>query len=178
MSCVQGGVKTIEHGSYLTEEIVVEVKKRDVMLVPTRLTVVSGLQMPEIWEKESYKKLQKLADAHDKSYRLAIRSGVKIALGTDLIMSNDSLLGHGRNGKELFFTVQTGITPPQAIEACTATGPETLGPQVPKSGQIKERYDADLIGMDENPLDDIDLMSEPKNIKCVWKAGKLLKSSM
>ena len=176
MACVRAGVKTIEHGSYLTEEIVAEMKKRDVILVPTRTTIVSGLQLPELWEKESYRKLQALAEAHGASYRLAVRSGVKIALGTDLNMSNDSLLGHGRNGKELFLAVKAGMTPLQAIEACTAIAPKTLGPQAPKSGQVKDGYDADLIAMDENPLDDIDLVSEPKNIKCVWKAGKLVKS--
>ncbi|MCJ1313399.1 hypothetical protein MMC25_007077 [Agyrium rufum] len=115
LACVKAGVKTIEHGSYLDEEVIEEMKERDVILVPTRTTVVAGLMLPELWEPESYEKLKKLAGAHEKSYELAIKRGVKIALGTDLDMSNDSLLGHGRNGKELFYAVKAGMTPLQAI---------------------------------------------------------------
>ena len=120
--------------------------------------------------------MKKLASANERSYALAVKKGVRIALGTDLDMSNDSLLGHGRNGKELYYAVQAGMTPLQAIEACTATAPATLGPQAPMSGQVREGYDADLIAMEENPLDDIDLISDPRNVKCVWKGGKLLKA--
>ncbi len=176
LACVKAGVKTIEHGSYLDEEVIQEMVKRNVILVPTRSVFVSGLKLAELWEPESYEKLKHMAEANEKSYKLAVKSGVKIALGTDLDMSNDGLLGHGRNGKELYYAVKAGMSPLQAIEACTATAPETLGPQAPLSGQVKEGYDADLIAMEENPLEDIDLISKPSNIKYVWKGGELVKS--
>ena len=42
---------------------------------------------------------------------------------------------------------------------------------------MKEGYDADLIAMEKNnPLEDIDLISDPSNTKYVWKGGKLVKS--
>ena len=178
LACVRAGVRTIEHGSYLDDELIDEMKKRDVILVATRTVNVAGLKLAELWEPESYEKLKKVAKANEKSYALAVKRGVKIALGTDLDMSNDSLLGHGKNGKELYYAVQAGMTPLQAIEACTATAPETLGPQAPMSGQVKEGYDADLIAMEKNPLEDIDLVSDPSNIKHVWKGGKLMKSPL
>lgn len=70
------------------------------------------------------------------------------------------------------------MTPLQAIEAATATGPETLGIgfQAPLSGQIKAGYDADFIALEHNPLEDMKLLSKPENIKYVWKGGKLVKS--
>ena len=169
-------MRTIEHGSYLDDEVIDRMKEKDVILVPTRSVFVAGLKLGELWEPESYAKLKAMASAHEKSYGLAVKRGVKIALGTDLDMNNDSLLGHGRNGKELYYAVQAGMTPLQAIEACTATAPETLGPQAPMSGQVKEGYDADLIAMEKNPLKDIDLIPDPSNIKCVWKGGRLVKS--
>jgi imidazolonepropionase-like amidohydrolase len=65
----------------------------------------------------------------------------------------------------------------EVIEACTATSPETLGEHMaPKSGQIKVRYDADLIALLENPLDDVGILAEPDNVTHVWKMGKLFKS--
>jgi imidazolonepropionase-like amidohydrolase len=62
------------------------------------------------------------------------------------------------------------MTSLQAIEACTATSPETLGPHMgQKSGQLKEGYDADIITVCETPLENIDLLSEASNITHVWK---------
>ena len=43
----------------------------------------------------------------------------------------------------------------EAIEAATANGPETLGPQAPHTGQLAVGFDADVITLDANPLDDI-----------------------
>ena len=171
LACIKAGVRTIEHGTYLDDEVIDRMRERDAILVPTRNVFVAGLKMGELWPPESYEKLKAMAGVHEKSYALAVSRGVKIALGTDLNMSNDSLLGHGRNGKELYYAVQAGMTPLQAIEACTATAPETLGPQAPMSGQVKEGYDADLIAMEKNPFEDIDLISDPANIKYVWKGG-------
>lgn len=63
-----------------------------------------------------------------KAYSMAVKSGVKIALGTDYTP--------GKNGKELIYAVDAGMTPLEAIEACTATAPETLGSFLaPKSGK-------------------------------------------
>lgn len=47
------------------------------------------------------------------------------------------------------------MTPLQAIEAATANGPLTLGSQAPKSGQLREGYEADFIGLDADPLREI-----------------------
>jgi imidazolonepropionase-like amidohydrolase len=69
------------------------------------------------------------------------------------------------------------MTPLQAIEACTATSPETLGEHMaPRSGQLKEGFDADLIALGKNPLEDIDVLSEPDKVRHVWKGEKLFKS--
>jgi len=70
------------------------------------------------------------------------------------------------------------MTPLQAIEAATATAPETLGIgfQAPLSGQIKAGYDADLIALSQNPLEDISVLAKPSNITHVWKGGKLFKT--
>ncbi|KAL3419318.1 amidohydrolase [Phlyctema vagabunda] len=178
MAALRAGVKTIEHGSYLDEECAALMKEKNAILVATRLIVAVGVKEKDKWPPNSYKKLLALADNHKKAYALAVKSGVRIALGTDQGESQPgSGLTHGRNGKELYFAVEAGLTPLQAIEACTATSPETVGSRMaPRSGQLKEGYDADLIAVAVNPLQDIKLMSEPDNITHVWKGGKLFKS--
>lgn len=60
--------------------------------------------------------------------------------------------------------------------AGTANGPESLGPKAPKSGLLKEGYDADFIGLDKNPFGDIEILGDPRNITQVWKGGKMYKS--
>lgn len=129
------------------------------------------------WSPVSYEKLKIVVPIHKKAYALAVKEGVKIALGTDLCISDlGTPLSHGKNGLELWYAVEAGLTPLQAIEACTATAPETLGPQAPKSGQLKVGYDADLIALSSDPLEDIRIVAEPDNVTHVWKGGKLFKA--
>jgi imidazolonepropionase-like amidohydrolase len=69
-----------------------------------------------------------------------------------------------------------GFTPLEAIETATANGPATLGPQAPRSGQLVEGYDADVITVDGDPLSDITLLAQPARITGVWKAGRRVKA--
>ena len=122
-------------------------------------------------------KIEEVAIAARKSYKEAIRAGVKIALGTDIGFSQSNTpISHGRNATELVHAVEAGMTPLQAIEASTATGPETLGPQAPQSGQLKEGYDADFLALSRSPLNDIKVFLDVANVTHVWKASKLVKA--
>jgi imidazolonepropionase-like amidohydrolase len=101
---------------------------------------------------------------------------VTIALGTDIGTSGpDTLVPWGMNGHELVHLTAAGLTPLEAIEAATATGPLTLGPQAPRSGLLAEGYDADILGLAANPLDDIAVLADPANVTHVWKAGVAVK---
>ncbi|RDW59526.1 hypothetical protein BP6252_12613 [Coleophoma cylindrospora] len=179
LAALRAGCKTIEHGTYLDEECVAMMKEKGAILVATRQIVAAGLDYLDQFPPESQKKLIETSKYHEAAYKLAIKSGVKCALGTDQAESQlGTQLSHGRNGKELWYAVKAGMTPLEAIEACTATSPETLGEHFgPKSGQLKEGYDADLIAVCANPLDDISILAEPSNVTHVWKGGKLYKST-
>lgn len=177
LAALRAGVSTIEHGSFLTGEAIDLMKKQNAILVATRTIVEGGLQLKDRWSANSYRKLQEVAVAARQSYKEAIKAGVKIALGTDIGFSlADTPFSHGKNAIELIYAVEAGMTPLQAIEAATATGPETLGPQAPLSGQLKEGYDADFIVLKSNPLDNIEIFRDVANVTHVWKAGKLVKA--
>jgi imidazolonepropionase-like amidohydrolase len=62
-----------------------------------------------------------------------------------------------------------------AIEAVTANGPLTLGPQAPASGQLRSGYAADILALEADPLSDISALADPNKISHVWKAGTLVK---
>ncbi|KAK1061271.1 hypothetical protein LTR74_011155 [Friedmanniomyces endolithicus] len=182
MAALRAGVKTIEHGSYLDEEAAELMIEKDAILVATRLIVENGLQSQDYFSPVGYAKLRLVAEAQWKAMQIAIRQGVKCAIGTDsagtLTPGNplSKLVRQGLNGKELGYHVKAGMTPLQAIEAATANGPLTLGPQAPKAGQLREGFDADFIGLDASPLDDIGVLSSPRHVTHVWKHGIMYKS--
>ena len=134
--------------------------------------------MKDFFAPYAYQKLLATAKAHEKAMEIAIEKGVKFATGTDTAGSipGNKDLNFNVCGKELSYLVQAGMTPLQAIEAATANGPLTLGPQAPKAGVLREGYDADFIALDKNPLDDIKILSQSEHVTHVWKHGKLYKS--
>ncbi len=67
------------------------------------------------------------------------------------------------------------MKPLQAIEAATATAPATLGAQAPKSGQLHEGYDADVLVVSKDPVRDLSVLTKPENVRMIWKSGKLVK---
>ena len=179
MAALRAGVKTIEHGSYLDEEVADLMNEKGAILVTTRLIVENGLVLgKQFFTPAGYAKLLDVAENQWQAMKIAISKGVTCAIGTDSCgtVPGSRLVRQDVNAKELYYHVQAGMTPRQAIEAATANGPLTLGPQAPKSGQLKEGFDADFIGLDENPLDDIRVLIGPSHVTHVWRQGKCYKS--
>ncbi|KAG5928054.1 hypothetical protein E4U42_001329 [Claviceps africana] len=177
MAGLRAGVKTIEHGIYMDEEVADVMIEKDAIFVPTQHIIrVLKADYLDVLPEPSREKLIKIYHQSQTAYKLAIQKGVKIAMGTDSGSSDrKSGLSHGKNAHELVYAVELGMTPLQAIESATAVGPETLGGLAPLSGQLKEGFDADLIAIRKNPLEDIGVLTEANNITHVWKGGKLYK---
>jgi imidazolonepropionase-like amidohydrolase len=177
LAALRAGVRTIEHGSYLDEEAAVAMRETDAVLVPTRFIVEQGLGSKDRMPDYAFKKLAAIADSHLEAMKIAHDAGVTIALGTDIFaVGPKSGMTWGMNGRELVHLVDAGLSPAEAIEAGTANGPLTLGPQAPRSGLLAEGYDADVIAVSANPLDDVSVLADPDNVTHVWKAGDLFKS--
>jgi imidazolonepropionase-like amidohydrolase len=178
VAALKAGCKTIEHGTYLDEEAADLMIKANAILVPTRYIVDRLVEFGRDYGLPDYAfaKITALADQHKAALQLAIEKGVTIAMGTDIATSGESSgAPWGVNGQELRKMVDAGMTPLAAIESATANGPLTLGPQGPRSGQLAEGYVADIITVAENPLENIDVLAEPKNVTHVFKSGALVK---
>lgn len=169
IAALEAGVKTIEHGTYLDEEAADLMVEMNATLVPTRFIVEYLMTEGEKKGMPEYakKKGREASERHSQAVSLAIEKGVRIALGTDIWATGL----WGRNAEELGLMVKDGMTNLQAIEAATANGPLTLGPQAPRSGQLLEGYDADVICVDGDPSQDISILATPDNITHVFKAG-------
>jgi imidazolonepropionase-like amidohydrolase len=175
MAALEAGVRTIEHGTYLDEEVAAAMRETGAILVPT-LTIIQELLDHKFLPAYAAKKLEEVVARHSDAVALAREQGVTIAMGTDVAASGpDQPDSWGRNGRELPLLTGVGFTPLAAIEAATATGPSTLGPQAPLSGQLRANYDADVLILDEDPLADIGVLAEPTHIIGVWKAGQRVK---
>lgn len=176
MAALQAGVRSIEHGSYLDEEAAAAMRELGAVLVPTRFIVERGLQAKDSMPEYAYDKLVAIADHHLEAIHVAHEAGVTIALGTDISTSGaDTACPWGMNATELVHLVDAGLSPLEAIEAGTANGPLTLGPQAPRAGMVEAGWDADLIAVDGDPTEAIAVLADPSHITHVWKGGRLVK---
>jgi imidazolonepropionase-like amidohydrolase len=179
MAALRAGVQTIEHGSYLDAEAAAAMRDAGAILVPTRFIVDRMLALTDKVPPFAAAKIVAVAERHLEAMAIAHETGVTIALGTDIGTSGpDTLVPWGMNAHELTHLVAAGLTPLEAIEAATATGPLTLGPQGPRSGLLAEGYDADVLAVAANPVDDIAVLTAPANITHVWKAGVAVKEPL
>src|SRR5580693_1245016 len=139
MAALRAGVRSIEHGTYLDDECCDAMRETGAILVPTRTIVEDILANKEGVPDYAVVKLDAIADIHAQAVSRAYEHGVTIAMGTDIGLTGpDRPNAWGQNGAEPGYLVKLGMTPLEAIEATTATGPLTLGPQAPRSGQLAE----------------------------------------
>jgi len=179
MAALEAGVLTIEHGTYLDDECCAAMRETGAILVPTRTIIEDMLANSADVPGYAMAKLRACADAHSEAVTRAREQGVTIAAGTDIALTGMDLPNSwGHNGSELAHLVSHGMTPQQAIEAATATGPATLGAQAPRSGVLAAGYDADVITVDADPLADISVLAKPAHVTAVWKAGRQVKGSI
>jgi imidazolonepropionase-like amidohydrolase len=168
------GVVSIEHGVYLTDELIDMMLKQGAYLVPTLIAPLSVVQFsqghPDLLPPMMAAKALSVIEAHQKSFRLAVDAGVNIAMGTDSGVGR-----HGENGKELQLMVKNGMTPMQAIQASTSQAARLLRLE-DRLGTLEVGKLADVIIVDGDVLSDIAKIADPANVKLVLKAGRAAKN--
>lgn len=177
MAAVEAGVRTIEHGTYLDEECCQAMVERDILLVPTR-TIVTDLVRVGPAAGLSPAKMTKLLateERHADALAMAHEAGVRIAMGTDIAASGADLpASWGSHGGELPLMAASGMAPLAVLEAATANGPDTLGLQAPRSGQLQPGFDADVLVVDGDPTSDLTILADPQHISQVFQGGRLV----
>ncbi|KAI0205573.1 amidohydrolase [Astrocystis sublimbata] len=169
VAAVKAGVTTVEHVSFADKECIELIKENGTVYVATRTIVDMLLKSGgEGLTKYQWEKLQLCASNHLHAYEMAIKAGVPIALGTDTPPGFNMAM-------ELDYAVQAGMSPLEAIKAATANGPLSIGAMAPKTGQLKVGYEADILGLMQNPVEDVKVLQSKQNIGWVWKGGRLFK---
>ncbi|HSS98327.1 MAG TPA: amidohydrolase family protein [Terriglobales bacterium] len=165
----QAGVDSIEHGSYINDAAIAEMKKNGTYLVPTRyLGDWLAENMVKIGMPEMYaKKARAILPIIDNNFRHAFASGVKVAFGTDA-----AVYPHGLNAREFAEYVKLGMTPIQAIQTSTVNAADLLG-WSDKVGTLDAGKWADMIAVDGDPLQDVTTL---EHVKFVMKGGAVVKN--
>lgn len=151
-AAVNAGVRSIEHGTYLTEETLKEMKARSIYLVPTYTTVVDLTEPGGDYDHPvtTIRGLHMLPQM-EQMIKAAMQNGVKIVVSTDSGYGPESI---NRVAMEAANFVSLGMSHFDAIRSCTSLAAELL--QVnDHTGRIAEGYDADLVVIERNPLEDI-----------------------
>lgn len=169
---VRAGIHSIEHGIFLDDEAIELMIKHGTYLVPTLLAPVSVVEASEANESMpayAVDKAKEVMEIHQQSVARAYEAGVKIAMGTDA-----GVMAHGTNLRELELMCDIGMSPMEAILASTKIAAECLGWE-DRIGTIAEGKLADLVIVQENPLENIASLADTNNIKTVMQGGELKK---
>lgn len=167
---VLAGVDSIEHGTFMTDEVIELMKQRGTYWVPTNMAgewVAMKAEEPGYFPEIVRPKAAEIGPAIRVTFRKAYAAGVKIAFGTDSGVSP-----HGDNAREFELMVAGGMPPMEAIQTATLHAARLLKIE-DRLGTIEEKKIADLVAVKGNPLDDIRALRE---VVFVMKEGVVFKS--
>ncbi len=148
---VIGGVNTIEHGSFMSEETMELMIKHNCYLIPT---ISAGKQVAEKAKQPGFfppviaRKALEIGPKHQATMAKAYIKGVPMGFGTDA-----GVFPHGTNGIEFGYLLEAGIPLIESLKAATITNAKLLGMEN-ELGQLKDGFLADIIAVDGNPMKD------------------------
>lgn len=162
-NAVRAGVDSVEHGSFATAQTFALMKEKGTYLVPT-LTVYDVFYQvahdhPELLPPGTAQKELANDLLPKKNLPLALKSGVKIAYGTDI--------GEGDHAQEFTLLIANGMSPQQAILAATRNAAELIGAS-DRIGSLQTGRYADLVAVGGDPLADPALL---RHVDFVMKGG-------
>lgn len=166
---VRAGVKTIEHGTEMSDATMELMKAHNAYLVPT---ITAGKFVAEKAAIENYypevvvPKALAIGPQIQNTFSKAYKKGVPIAFGTDA-----GVFPHGENAEEFIYMNEAGMPVMEAIQSATITNAQLLDMQG-KIGVLASGYLADIIATDDDPTEDVNTVT---NVVFVMKNGVIYK---
>jgi imidazolonepropionase-like amidohydrolase len=149
-AAVRAGVRTIEHGTYLSDQTLALMKERGTCLVPTITTITRENGDPIVAARaRANVPIRRALVAR------ALEAGVRVITGTDIEYADK----YGLQDEIAEFARQ-GMTWNAALKSATADAAACLGIDG-RTGSVKPGLEADLIGVDRSPVDDVDALRDP-----------------
>ena len=171
-NCIKAGFSSIEHGTFIDKKTSKKMVENDVSLVPTLLVhqflYENGFPSWDNFAGEKNQKLKEIVKVHKENIAVAHEEGVNILMGTD-----SGVIPHGHNLEELYHLVDIGMSADEAIACGTINAAEYLNEPI---GFVGEGKIADLILVNDNPLDDVSVLADNDNILNVVQDGIVIKN--
>ncbi len=167
---VLAGVNSVEHGTYMTPEIMGLMKQRGTYMVPT---LTAGKSVADSAKKPGYypdiitPKALAIGAKLQSTFAQAYKAGVPIAFGTDA-----GVYAHGKNWLEFQYMTEAGMPAMETIQAATTKAADLIGIS-DILGVIEKNMLADIIAVEGDPITDIKAMGK---VKFVMKDGQVFKN--
>jgi imidazolonepropionase-like amidohydrolase len=158
LAAVKAGVRSIEHGTYLTDEALQLMVKQGTFFDPT-MEAVKDVALPggdydnRDLQLRGQHMLPRLRETIGRAHKL----GVKIVAGSDTGYGPESV---ARLAIEVANLIDSGLPPLAALQAATIVNADMLGKQK-QIGQIASGFEADLIVVERNPLEHVNTLQDP-----------------
>ena len=166
---VEAGIDSIEHGTFMTDEVVALMKSHGTYFVPTLSAgrfVLEKAKIPGYFPAVIVPKALQIGPVMTATFQRAYQAGVKIAFGTD-----QGVAAHGENAMEFVYMVEAGMPPMAAIKSATLEASKLIGIEK-EVGTVEAGKFADLVAVPGDPLADIKLVMKPS---FVMKGGVIYK---
>lgn len=169
-SCLEAGVRSIEHGSILDEPVAARMAKQGAYMVPTLVVmdVLARDSEAQGVSEENMIKLSKIQNQMPVSVELASESGINVGSGSDLLGKRQT-----HRGEELSIKSKL-LGPMEAIVSATSTNAKLFRLEN-TVGVVREGMAADMVAIAGDPLTDLDLFTDPGNVRMVIKGGRVVK---
>ncbi len=166
---VLAGVSSIEHGTYMSEEVMELMKQHGTYLVPTIIAGKSSAdsaKIPGYYPEIVRAKAAVVGTYIQATFAKAYKAGVKIAFGTDA-----GVYAHGKNWLEFVYMSEAGMPILECIQSATVNAADLLGVSDILGSIEKGKY-ADIIAVDGDPTLDVQVMGK---VSFVMKNGVVYK---
>ena len=169
LRAIKAGVTSIEHGTYMDEEVFKQMKIYGTYYVPTIMAgnwVAEKAKIDGFFPELVRPKAAAIGPLIQQTFANAYKAGIKIAFGTDSGVS-----AHGDNALEFVLMVEAGMKPIEAIRSATQSAADLL--QISNTvGTIEVGKLADLVAVKGDPLKQISLLQD---VNFVMKDGVVYK---
>jgi imidazolonepropionase-like amidohydrolase len=166
---IRAGVSSIEHGTFMDDEVIALMKEKGTYYVPTITagkSVADSAKIPGYYPPLVVPKAIATGPKIQSTFAKAYKEGVKIAFGTDA-----GVFAHGKNYKEFEYMVEAGMPAMEAIKSATMNAADLLGIS-DRTGSIEKGKSADIIAVNGDPIKDIKVLSA---MSFVMKEGVVYK---
>ena len=153
---IRAGVSSIEHGTFMDDEVIALMKEKGTYYVPTITagkSVADSAKIPGYYPPLVVPKAIATGPKIQSTFAKAYKEGVKIAFGTDA-----GVFAHGKNYKEFEYMVEAGMLAMEAIKSATMNAADLLG-ILDRTGSIEKGKFADISAVNGDPIKDIKVLS-------------------